>query len=81
MKPPSACGCAAPVTGLRPTSQARWRPAICEALVEQGLLMAKGEKKGRTYIGSEALLAIRQKTREPRIPLAEIYKDQLTLPL
>lgn len=51
------------------------------ALVEQGLLMAKGEKKGRTYIGSEVVLAIRQKTREPRIPLAEIYKDQLTLPL
>lgn len=37
-----------------------------KSLVEQGLLIAKGERRGRYYVASEALQAIRAKTREPR---------------
>jgi Fic family protein len=37
-----------------------------KALVDQGLLLATGEKRGRHYIASDALKAIRLEIREPR---------------
>lgn len=37
-----------------------------KSLVEQGLLVAKGERRGRFYVAAEALQAIRARTREPR---------------
>lgn len=37
-----------------------------KSLVEEGLLVAKGERRGRYYVAAEALQAIRAKTREPR---------------
>ncbi len=50
-------------------------------LVQQGLLIPKGEKKGRTYVASPALRAIYDQTREPRISAAEAFKGQLSLSL
>jgi Fic family protein len=41
------------------------------ALVTEGLLEPKGEKRGRSYVASKALRAIYQKTREPRT----VYED------
>ena len=37
-----------------------------KSLVEHGLLVAKGERRGRYYVASEVLQAIHAKTREPR---------------
>ena len=49
-------------------------------LVRAGLLAPKGEKRGRSYVASEALVAIRDKTREPRVPLEDPFKaTQLAL--
>ncbi len=39
-------------------------------LVQEGLLIAAGEKRGRSYIGSKILKDIRNRTREPR-PLSD----------
>jgi Fic family protein len=50
-------------------------------LVEQGLLIPKGEKKGRIYLRGAALKAIFDGTREPRVSATEAFKRQLTLPL
>jgi Fic family protein len=50
------------------------------ALVQAGLLVPKGEKKGRVYLASEALGAIRERTRQPRVDASEVLK-QLSLPL
>lgn len=49
------------------------------ALVQQGLLVPKGEKRGRVYIASKTLIEIRNQTREPRMPASEVFKDQLRL--
>lgn len=38
------------------------------ALVHEGLLEPRGERRGRTYIASAALLVIRERTRELRVP-------------
>ncbi|MEX2263632.1 MAG: Fic family protein [Bryobacteraceae bacterium] len=35
-------------------------------LVDEGLLIPDGEKRGRSYVGSPILKSIREKTREPR---------------
>ncbi len=51
------------------------------ALVQEGLLTPIGERRGRTYVASESLRAIRQRTREERIPAATLFKGQLSLPL
>ena len=51
------------------------------ALVQQGLLVPKGEKKGRTYVAAPALIGIRDGTREPKVALADVLRGQLTLPL
>jgi len=49
-------------------------------LVKEGLLLPKGEKRGRTYIASKALLEIREASREPRKPLPpDIFNEQLNL--
>jgi Fic family protein len=37
-------------------------------LVDEGLLVPAGEKRGRSYVGSPILKSIREKTREPRKP-------------
>ena len=44
-----------------------------QLLVENGLIIPAGEKRGRIYMASEALKALRQRTREPR----SIYKPTL----
>src|SRR2546425_5820523 len=46
-------------------------------LVEAGLLMPKGERRGRSYTASLALRAIRIKTREPRPNGAPIHAQAL----
>lgn len=56
-----------------------------KALTDMGLLVAKGEKRGRTYSGSERLLSIRNALREPRVdedPFStdEANADQPELP-
>jgi Fic family protein len=51
------------------------------ALVQHGLLVPKGEKRGRTYIASPVLIAIRDRTREPRTVTEDPFRDQLTLPV
>lgn len=35
-------------------------------LVEQGLLIPKGERRGRSYVAAPVITAIRMRTREPR---------------
>lgn len=37
-------------------------------LTEKGFLVARGEKRGRTYLASPRLVELRDKTREPRLP-------------
>lgn len=44
------------------------------ALVGEGFLVPKGEKRGRMYIASETLKSIYQKTREPRIPYEDPFQ-------
>ena len=48
-------------------------------LADQGLLLAHGERRGRHYTASEAVLAIRQRVREPR-KIPDPYKEPLHLP-
>lgn len=43
-------------------------------LVAEGLLLPKGEKRGRSYIASEVLRAIYTRTREPRIPYEDPFR-------
>lgn len=45
------------------------------ALVQVGLLVPKGEKRGRCYVASPALLGIRDKTREPKAPQEDPFND------
>lgn len=45
------------------------------ALVHEGLLQPKGEKRGRSYIASEHLRAIFMQTREPRIPHEDPFQS------
>jgi Fic family protein len=42
-----------------------------KSLVDQGLLVPSGEKRGRAYIASPILVAIKARTREPRGPRDE----------
>ena len=42
-------------------------------LVDSGLLISTGDKRGRIYTGSETLKAIRERNREPRA----LYKDPM----
>jgi len=51
------------------------------ALMSVGLLIAKGEKRGRVYVASPSLIALRENTREPRTPIGDILDEQLPLPL
>ena len=48
-------------------------------LVQFGLLMPKGEKKGRIYLASPSLIQIRDNTREQRPPVGDILQGQLNL--
>ncbi|HYN20924.1 MAG TPA: Fic family protein [Thermoanaerobaculia bacterium] len=54
-----------------------------KSLVEAGLLVGKGERRGRHYVASDSLLAIRAKTRETRRvedPFAEPQREEAYLP-
>jgi Fic family protein len=74
--------------GLRVRS-ARYRAAAAisnqvatrdlRTLVQQGLLVPKGEKKGRIYLRGPVLKEIFDRTREPRASAAEAFGDQLSL--
>ncbi len=48
-------------------------------LVEKELLLAKGEKRGRIYVASEHLFAIREDSREPRTRTEDVFIQQLSL--
>ena len=48
-----------------------------KALVQAGYLLPRGEKRGRYYVGSPKLIEIRDRNREPKIPAAVTFKDQL----
>jgi hypothetical protein len=49
-------------------------------LVDSRLLVPDGEKRGRAYIASPALKAIRERTREPRIADDPVFSPNLYLP-
>jgi Fic family protein len=50
------------------------------SLVASGLLVPKGEKRGRGYVASPVLLSIRENAREPRKPMqVDIFNGQLNL--
>ena len=49
-------------------------------LVQQGLLTPAGEKRGRSYIGSNILAEIRKKTREPRALDDPVFTSAMYLP-
>ncbi len=49
-------------------------------LVEEKLLVADGENRGRFYVGSGILKAIRQRTREPRADDDPVFTDAAYLP-
>jgi len=51
------------------------------ALMNVGLLIARGEKRGRVYVASPSLIALRENSREPRTPIGDILDEQLPLPL
>jgi Fic family protein len=52
------------------------------SLVREGLLVPKGERRGRSYFASDALRAIRDRTREPRPQLEDPFVvTQLALPI
>lgn len=42
-------------------------------LVARGLLVPQGEKRGRYYVASDFIKAIRSKTREPRLPIEDPF--------
>lgn len=46
-------------------------------LVKAGYLLPKGEKRGRLYMASPRLVEIRDRNREPKIPAAVTFKEQL----
>ena len=49
-------------------------------LVDQGFLNPDGEKRGRAYVASPILRAIRERTREPRIADDPVFTPNLYLP-
>ena len=49
-------------------------------LVQEGLLIAAGEKRGRSYVGSKILKDIRNKTREPRPLNDPVFSSSAYLP-
>lgn len=54
-----------------------------KALVDAGLLVAHGERRGRYYKASDRVAEIRRRTKEPRVdvdPFADEHVNQLTLP-
>jgi len=48
-------------------------------LVENGLLIPKGEKRGRIYVASPDLLSVREGAREPRAKTEDVFIQQLKL--
>lgn len=46
-------------------------------LVDQGLLVAQGENRGRYYTAAPELFKIRERNREPRVRAADKYGEQL----
>jgi hypothetical protein len=42
-------------------------------LVDNGLLVADGEKRGRAYVAAPILKKIRERTREPRIEQQRLF--------
>ena len=50
-----------------------WIGAGIKQMVDNGLLISTGDKRGRIYTGSETLRAIRERNREPRAQ----YKDPM----
>ncbi|MCI0405867.1 MAG: Fic family protein [candidate division Zixibacteria bacterium] len=50
-------------------------------LVKLGLLLPKGEKRGRIYIAAPVLREIRDKSREPRTPVGDVFEGQPNLPI
>jgi Fic family protein len=48
-------------------------------LVDNKLLLPKGEKRGRTYIASQHLFHIREEAREPRAKTEDVFIRQLSL--
>jgi len=51
-----------------------------KALVDQGLLIPDGQKRGRAYIASPILKAIRERTREPRSADDPVFSPNMYLP-
>jgi Fic family protein len=54
-----------------------------KALVDQGLLLSQGEKRGRVYIASDVIKELRNKVYEPRVsedPYVKPKDDNLALP-
>jgi predicted HTH transcriptional regulator len=49
-------------------------------LVDEGLLVPSGEKRGRSYVGSPILKSIRERTREPRKPRDPDFSSKPYLP-
>ena len=49
-------------------------------LVDEGLLLPSGEKRGRSYVGSPILKSIRERTREPRKPRDPDFSSKQYLP-
>ncbi len=48
-------------------------------LVREELLTPKGERRGRTYVATPYLVELRDKSREPRTPLPDVFNEQLDL--
>ena len=44
-----------------------------KALADAGLLQAVGERRGRFYVASQAVLALEQSIRQPRLPIEDPF--------
>ena len=49
-------------------------------LVDNGMLIPTGEKRGRVYVASNTILEIRKRNREPRSTYKPPMPDDLFLP-
>lgn len=47
-----------------------------KALVDRGLLVPKGERRGRYYVASDSLTAIRAKTLEVKVPIEDPFAEE-----
>lgn len=45
-------------------------------LADHGLLIARGERRGRFYIAAEPIQHVRKETREPRIPTEDPFEEK-----